>query len=62
MEQYYRLPRDVVGDDPELLAFWDCMPGVAQLNLLKSGITVSTLGELKPLAAHFAPGSGGTTS
>ena len=62
MKQYYRLPRDVVGDDPELLAFWDCMPGVAQLNLLKSGITVSTLGELKQLAAHFAPGSGGTTS
>ena len=62
MTRKTRTPRDVVGDDPELLAFWDCMPGVAQLNLLKSGITVSTLGELKQLAAHFAPGSGGTTS
>ena len=53
MEQYYRLPQDVVGHDGALLSFWDRMPAKAQLRLLESGITVSTLGELKLLAEEF---------
>lgn len=50
MEQYYRLPQDVVGHDAELLSYWTRMPAKAQLRLLESEITVSTLGELKMLA------------
>ena len=57
MEQYYRLPQDVVGHDAALLSYWDQMPAKAQLRLLESSITVSTLGELKMLAEHFARGS-----
>ncbi len=53
MKQYGRLPQDVVGHDPELLSYWDQMPARAQLRLLDSGITVSTLGELKLLSEHF---------
>lgn len=49
-EQYYRLPQDVVGHDAALLSYWDQMPAKAQLRLLESKITVSTLGELKMLA------------
>ena len=49
-EQYYRLPQDVVGHDAALLSYWDQMPAKAQLRLLESEITVSTLGELKMLA------------
>ncbi len=49
-EQYYRLPQDVVGHDAELLSYWDRMPAKAQLRLLESDITVSTVGELKMLA------------
>lgn len=49
-EQYYRLPQDVVGHDAALLSYWDTMPAKAQLRLLESNITVSTLGELKMLA------------
>ena len=53
MEQYYRLPQDVVGHDAVLLSYWDTMPAKAQLRLLESTITVSTLGELKMLAESF---------
>lgn len=49
-EQYYRLPQDVVGHDACLLSYWDTIPAKAQLRLLESKITVSTLGELKMLA------------
>ena len=52
-EQYYRLPQDVVGHDAALLSYWDQMPAKAQLRLLESTITVSTLGELKMLAEEF---------
>ena len=52
-EQYYRLPQDVVGHDAALLSYWDTMPAKAQLRLLESEITVSTLGELKMLAQRF---------
>lgn len=53
-EQYYRLPQDVVGHDAALLSYWDRMPAKAQLRLLESTITVSTLGELKMLAETFS--------
>ena len=43
-EQYYRLPQDVVGHDAALLSYWDTIPAKAQLRLLESTITVSTLG------------------
>jgi len=52
-EQYYRLPQDVVGHDAALLSYWDQMPARAQLRLLESKITVSTLGELKKLAEEL---------
>ena len=35
MEQYYRLPQDVVGHDPVLLSYWDKMPPRARLRLLE---------------------------
>ena len=53
MEQFYRHPRDVVGGDPELLAYWNQIPPRARLRLLDSTITVSTLGELKKLAEEL---------
>lgn len=53
-EQYYRLPQDVVGHDAVLLSYWDRMPAKAQLKLLESNISVSTLGELKMLADELA--------
>lgn len=53
MEQYYRLPQDVVGHDAVLLSCWDQLPAKVQLRLLESGITVSTLGELKMLAEEL---------
>ena len=53
MEQYYRLPQDVVGHDAALLSYWDRMPAKAQLRILESDITVSTLGELKLLEEAF---------
>ena len=53
LEQYFRLPQDVVGHDAALLSYWDTMPAKAQLRLLESEITVSTLGELKMLAQRF---------
>ena len=53
-EQYYRLPQDVVGHDAVLLSYWDTMPARAQLRLLESTITVSTLGELKMLSERFS--------
>ena len=40
MEQYYRLPQDVVGHDPVLLSYWDKMPPRARLRLLESDISV----------------------
>ena len=52
-EQYYRLPKDVVGHDAALLSCWDQLPARAQLRLLESDITVSTLGELKMLAEEL---------
>ena len=52
-EQYYRLPQDVVGHNAALLSYWDQMPTKAQLRLLESNITVSTLGELKMLAERL---------
>ncbi len=52
-EQYFRLPQDVVGHDAALLSYWDTMSARSQLRLLESEITVSTLGELKMLDAHF---------
>ena len=51
LEQYFRLPQDVVGHDAALLSYWDTMSARSQLRLLE--ITVSTLGELKMLDAHF---------
>ena len=54
MIQYYRHPRDVVGNDPVLLAYWGQMPARAQLRLLESPISVSTLGELKKLAEELS--------
>lgn len=54
MEQYYRLPQDVVGHDAGLLSYWDQIPAKAQLRLLESQVTVSTLGELKILAERFS--------
>ena len=56
-EQYYRLPQDVVGHDAALLSYWDTMPAKAQLRLLESEVTVSTLGELKMLAERFSQGN-----
>ena len=53
-EQYYRLPQDVVGHDAVLLSYWDTMPARAQLRLLESQVTVSTLGELKMLANELS--------
>lgn len=53
-QQYYRLPQDVVGHDAALLSYWDAMPAKAQLRLLESNMTVSTLGELKMLAESFS--------
>ena len=52
-DQYYRLPQDVVGHDATLLSYWDQMPAKAQLKLLESEITVSTLGELRMLAERL---------
>ena len=54
MYQYYRRPQDVVGKDDELLNYWNTMPGSVQLQLLESGITVATLGELKMLADELS--------
>lgn len=54
MIQYYRHPRDVVGQDPALLSYWEQMPAKAQLRLLESSISVSTLGELKKLAEELS--------
>lgn len=54
MKPYYRLPQDVVGRDPVLLAFWDQIPAKAQIRLLESSISVSTLGELKKLAEELS--------
>ena len=54
MIRYYRHPRDVVGTDPALLAYWEQMPPRAQLRLLESKITVSTLGELKKLGEELS--------
>ena len=54
MEQYYRLPQDVVGHDPVLLSYWDQMPAKAQLRLLESTISVSTLGELQKLSSALS--------
>ena len=53
MEQYYRLPQDVVGHDPQLLSYWDQLSARAQLRLLESTITVSTLGELQRLGEEL---------
>lgn len=53
MEQYYRLPQDVVGHDPVLLSYWDRMPPRARLRLLESDISVSTLGELQKLGEEL---------
>ena len=58
MEQYTRHPRDVVGRDPVLLDYWNTMPARARLRLLDSGITVSSLGELKLLEEQLARESG----
>lgn len=54
MKSYYRLPQDVVGHDPVLLSYWDRMPAKAQLRLLESSISVSTLGELKKLEEELS--------
>lgn len=51
MKQYFRRPQDVVGEDRDLLTYWNTMSGSGkvQLRLLESGLSVSTLGELKML-------------
>ena len=54
MARYYRNPREVIGTDPALVAYWNSMPVRAQLRLLDSSITVSTLGELKKLGEELA--------
>lgn len=53
-----RQPQDVVGWNRELLAYFDTMPGKAQLAILESGISISTLGELKLLEAHYDSAEG----
>ena len=53
MEKKLRSPRDVVGEDPALLTYWNQMPVRAQLRLLESEISVSTLGELKKLGEEL---------
>jgi len=53
LEQFFRLPQDVVGHDAALLSYWDQMPARVRLRLLESGISVSTLGELKKLAEEL---------
>lgn len=54
MAEKLRSPRDVVGEDPALLAYWNQMPVHSQLRLLESRISVSTLGELKKLGEELA--------
>ena len=49
MKQYFRRPQDVVGEDRDLLTYWNTMSGKVQLRLLESGLSVATLGELKML-------------
>jgi len=53
LEQYFRLPQDVVGHDAALLSYWAQMSAKAQLRILESGMTVSTLGELQMLEESF---------
>ncbi|MGI5962822.1 MAG: hypothetical protein ACOX7N_03780 [Lawsonibacter sp.] len=53
MKQFFRQPRDVIGDDPELQACWNQLPPSARLRMLESGISVSTLGELKKLGEEL---------
>ncbi|MCI8423539.1 MAG: hypothetical protein HFF50_08425 [Lawsonibacter sp.] len=62
MKQYFRLPQDVVGHDPVLLSYWDQMPARAQLRLLESTISVSTLGELKKLAEELSTDTAGPSA
>ena len=54
MIRYYRNPREVIGTDPALVAYWNKMPVRSQLRLLDSSITVSTLGELKKLGEELS--------
>lgn len=48
-----RQPKDVVGHNAELLAYFDTMSGKAQLAILQSDVSVSTLGELKLMEEAF---------
>jgi len=54
MTRKTRTPRDVVGDDPALLEYWQSMHAVSRQRLLNSAISVSTLGELKKLDEELA--------
>lgn len=54
MEQKERTVRDVVGDDPALLGYWQQISPQVQRRLLDSTINVCTLGELKKLAEELA--------
>lgn len=53
MKKHLRKPRDVVSDDPALLADWGNIPPQVQRRMLESTITVSSLGELKKLAEEW---------
>ncbi len=47
MIEYSRKPRDVIGNDSTMLAYWDKMPDEARRYLLASDIQIPTLGELE---------------
>ena len=53
MEKKLPNPRDVVGEDSTLIDYWNQLPVRAQIRLLESGISVSTLGELKKLGEEL---------
>ena len=53
MRESIRHPRDVIGTDPLLVEYWNTVPAGVRLKLLESGISVSTLGELKKLAEEL---------
>ncbi len=47
MIDYGRSPRDVIGNNPIMMAYWDQMPDEARRYLLSSNIQIPTLGELE---------------
>ena len=47
MKEYNRSPIDVIGNDPDMLCFWDSVPDEIRSYLLASPLTIPTLGELQ---------------